>query len=47
VLCHAAAIFPDVGRIVVRANAAIEPGLDAAGHAALAGEEGMANAGDR
>jgi hypothetical protein len=47
VLCHAAAIFPDIGRIVMRAETAIESGINAAGHPALAGEEGMANAGDR
>ena len=41
-LRHAAAVFLDMGGIVVRADAAIEAAIDAAGHAPLAGEERMA-----
>src|SRR5450759_279918 len=43
---HPAAVFRDPGGIVVRAEAAIEIGVDAVGHAALAGEEGMTQAGN-
>src|ERR1700694_2861533 len=46
-LRHATAVFPDVGRIVTRAESAVQPGVNPAGHAALAGEEGMAKSGDR
>ena len=44
-LGHAPAIFRDQDLIVVGAEPAIERGIDAAGDAALAGEEGMAQAG--
>ena len=42
---HARAVFRDMAGVVLRAGAAIEARIDAAGHAAGAGEEGMANAG--
>jgi hypothetical protein len=43
-LRHAAAIFRDIGRVVIGAEAAVEAGIDAAGHAALAREEGVPQA---
>ena len=45
-LGHPAAIFRDIGGIVVRTEAAIEALVDSAGYAALAGEEGVAQAGN-
>src|SRR2546430_7980540 len=45
-LGHPAAIFRDMGRIVVRAEAAIEALVDSARYPALAGEERMAQPGD-
>src|SRR6185312_2152112 len=45
-LGHPAAIFQDIGGIVVRTEAAVEALVDFAGYAALAGEEGMAQAGN-
>src|SRR5712671_775244 len=44
---HAAAIFRDLGRIVVRSGAAIEALVNPAGHAALAGKKGVTQAGNR
>src|SRR6186713_1290245 len=46
-LGHAAAVLRDEGLIVVGAEPAIQRGIDAVGDAALAGEEGMAQAGHR
>src|SRR4030081_183757 len=43
-LRHWAAIFRDIGRIVVRAEAAIETGVDALGYAAVARKESVAQA---
>src|SRR6202012_2312533 len=43
-LGHPPAVFRDMGGIVVRPEAAIEAGIDAAGDAALAGEKGVAQA---
>src|SRR4051812_30060297 len=45
-LGHPAAVLGDVGRIVMRAKAAIEAGIDALGDAAVAREEGVADAGE-
>ena len=43
---HPPAILRDILRIVVRAQPAIEAGVDALGHPALAREEGMPQAGN-
>src|SRR5258708_39088973 len=43
---HPAAVLRNLGRIVFRAEAAIEALIDAVGHAALAREESVAQAGD-
>ena len=43
-LGHPAAVFRDMGGVIVRAEAAIEAFVNAAGHAALAGEESVAQA---
>ena len=43
-LRHAAAVLEDVGGIIAGAEPAIEPFVKAAGYAALAGEEGVAQA---
>ena len=43
---HPAAVLADIGGIVVRAKSAIEAGIDAVGDAAVAGEEGVAQAGN-
>src|SRR6476469_6823784 len=43
---HPAAIFRDIGGIVARAEAAVEALVDAVGHAALAREERMTEAGN-
>src|SRR5712664_470590 len=45
-LRHPAAIFRDIGGIVVRAEAAIETSIDAIGHAAVARKESVAQAGN-
>src|SRR5262249_7542230 len=45
-LGHTAAIFRDMRGIIVRAQSAVEAGIDAAGDAALAGEEGVAEPGN-
>src|SRR4030081_4018490 len=45
-LRHWAAIFRDIGMIVVRAEAAIETGVDAIGYAAVARKESVAQAGN-
>src|SRR5260370_39398098 len=45
-LRHPAAIFRDIGGIVVRAEAAIETSVDAIGHAAVARKESVAQAGN-
>jgi hypothetical protein len=41
---HPAAIFRDIGRIVVRAEAAVEALVDALGHAAFARKERVTQA---
>src|SRR5438094_7212143 len=38
---HARAVLAHMGRLVARANAAIEAGIDVAGYPAVPGEEGM------
>ena len=43
---HARAVLRDMGRRVVRAGAAVEARIDAVGHAAVAREEGVADAGE-
>src|ERR1700694_5979790 len=43
---HPAPVLPDIDGIVVRAEAAIEASVNALGHAALAGKEGMMQAGN-
>src|ERR1700759_3816887 len=43
--CHAGAVFRNVFRIVVGADAAVQPGVDPFGNAALAADEGMVQAG--
>ncbi|MGY4476607.1 hypothetical protein ACVILL_004021 [Bradyrhizobium sp. USDA 3364] len=43
-LRHPPAVLQDLGRIVARAEPAIEAGIDAFGDAALAREEGVAQA---
>ncbi|MEY9800946.1 hypothetical protein ABIF30_000553 [Bradyrhizobium elkanii] len=43
-LRHPPPVFRDLGRIVARAEPAIQRGIDALRHAALAREEGMAQA---
>src|SRR4051794_2987453 len=43
---HPAAVFGDLGRIVVRADAGVEACIDAAGDAAVAVEECVAQAGN-
>src|SRR3977135_30969 len=45
-LSQSAAIFRDIGRIVARAEAAIETGVDAIGYAAVARKESVAQAGN-
>ena len=45
-LRHAAAVFRDIGGIVIRTKAAIEAVVKAAGYTALAGKESMAQAGN-
>src|SRR5580700_2369807 len=45
--CHARAVFRDMGAVVVRSDAAIEARIKAAGNAALAREEAVANAVER
>src|SRR5579862_4153823 len=44
---HAGAVFRDMGAVVVRSDAAIEAGIKAAGYAALAREEAVADAVER
>ena len=44
---HAGAVLGDVRGRVLGADAAIEAGIDAVGHAAVAGEEGVPDAGER
>src|SRR5580692_10492074 len=44
---HAGAVFRDMGAVVVRSNAAIEARIEAAGNAALAREEAVADAVER
>src|SRR6185437_2005816 len=44
--CHPATIFRDMRRIIQRADAGIEAGIDAIGYATVAGKEGMAQAGN-
>ena len=44
---HARAVFGDWRGVVVRADAAVEARIDAVGNAAFAGEEGVADAGQR
>src|SRR5437899_11862511 len=45
-LGHRAAVFRDMGRVVVRAEPAIEALVDSVGYPALAGEEGVAQPGN-
>src|SRR5580700_785363 len=45
-LGHAAAVFRDMGGIIVRAESTIEAGIDAIRYAAIAGEEGVAQPGN-
>src|ERR1041384_1006296 len=45
-LGHPAAVFRDTGRIVVRAEPAIEALVDSVGYPAFAGEEGVAQPGN-
>src|SRR5205807_1059978 len=45
-LRHAPAIFHHLGLVVIGAKSAVEARIDAFGHAALAGEEGVAQARD-
>src|SRR5580704_9363909 len=44
---HAHAVFRDMGAVVVRSDAAIEAGIEAAGNTALACEEAVADAVER
>jgi hypothetical protein len=41
---HAGAVLADLGRRIVGADAAVQTGIDALRYAAVAGEEGVANA---
>src|SRR5262245_58700835 len=41
---HAAAIFLNLRRLIIRAKTAVQPGIDAGRYAASAGEEGVSDA---